>query len=243
MDPRTRDVAPLTPATCLAHLDRAVDDFAAVLDRGDLDAPVPGCSPWTVTDLAHHLGGIHRWARTAVVERRAGAEEVDGAPTDRAALTDWFRTGAGELTSALRVADPDAPAWAMAPPPTVGFWIRRQAHETAMHARDAQAACGSAAPLPADLALDGMDEVVGMFLPRQVGLGRIPAPAVPVVLAADEGGTVAIGPDAPPVATVRGPAEALLLLLWHRVPLDDPRLTVSGDRAAAATVLAAALTP
>jgi hypothetical protein len=35
----------------------------------------------------------------------------------------------------------------------------------------------------------------------------------------------------------------VLLLLWHRTDLDDPRLTVSGSRAAADTVLAEALTP
>ena len=37
--------------------------------------------------------------------------------------------------------------------------------------------------------------------------------------------------DGPAAATtVSGPAEAVLLLLWHRVGLDDPRLTVSGSR-------------
>ena len=49
--------------------------------------------------------------------------------------------------------------------------------------------------------------------------------------------------NAEPAATVSGPAEAVLLLLWHRIVLDDPRLTVSGSRAAADAVLAAALTP
>ena len=45
-------------------------------------------------------------------------------------------------------------------------------------------------------------------------------------------------------ATVSGPAEAVLLLLVApRSTLDDPRLTVSGSRAAADAVLAAALTP
>jgi hypothetical protein len=44
-------------------------------------------------------------------------------------------------------------------------------------------------------------------------------------------------------ATVSGPAEALFLLLWHRIDLGDPRLTVAGSRATAAAVLAAALTP
>ena len=58
----------LAALTYLAHLERAAADVAGRLESGDLDAPVPGCPGWTLTDLAHHLGGIHRWARTAVVE-------------------------------------------------------------------------------------------------------------------------------------------------------------------------------
>jgi hypothetical protein len=97
-------------------------------------------------------------------------------------------------------------------------------------------------------ALDGIDEVVTVMYPRQVRLGRTaPLPAA-LALAPDEGGRWVLagdgtGPDPVPDATVSGPAEAVLLLLWHRTDLDDPRLTVSGSRAAADTVLAEALTP
>ena len=37
--------------------------------------------------------------------------------------------------------------------------------------------------------------------------------------------------------------EALLLLLWHRIPLSDPRLTVTGDRTAVERLLTLAVTP
>ena len=40
-----------------------------------------------------------------------------------------------------------------------------------------------------------------------------------------------------------GPADALALLLWGRIGLDDPRLNVTGDRSAAAAVLAAGIVP
>ena len=133
-------------------------------------------------------------------------------------------------------------------PRTAAFWFRRQAHETVMHTRDAAASQGVAEPVEPDVALDGIDEIVTMFFPRQVRLGRTARLDAALALAPDEGGRWVVAGDgtdhnAAPDATVSGPAEAVLLLLWHRVGLDDPRLTISGSRAAADDVLAAALTP
>ena len=39
-------------------------------------------------------------------------------------------------------------------------------------------------------------------------------------------------------ATVRGPAEALALLVWRRITLDDGRLSVDGDEAVLTAVFA-----
>jgi uncharacterized protein (TIGR03083 family) len=234
---------PLPPADYLSHLARAADAFAGVLVTGDLDAPVPACAPWRLTDLAQHLGGIHRWARTAVVEGRPGDEAAGDAPTDRDALTAWFRAGADALLATLQSTDPDAPCWTFGSRPrTAAFWFRRQAHETAFHACDAAASQGVTRPYGSGLALDGIDEIVGMFVPRQVRLGRIPPLPATLALEPHEAGRWTLGDDAV-TATVAGPAEALLQLLWHRIPLDDARLTVSGDRAAADAVLGVALTP
>ena len=83
-----------------------------------------------------------------------------------------------------------------------------------------------------------------MFFPRQVRLGRTAPLPESLALAPAEGGRWLLpGDDDPtsgtaPAATVSGPAEAVLLLLWHRIALDDPRLRVSGSRAAADAVLA-----
>ena len=53
-----------------------------------------------------------------------------------------------------------------------------------------------------------------------------------------------VGPlDGPADAEVSGPAAVLVLLLWGRLPLDDPRLRLTGDRAAAAAVLSAGIVP
>ncbi len=87
-----------------------------------------------------------------------------------------------------------------------------------------------------------------MFFPRQVRLGRIaPLPAAlgarrrPRAAAGSSRGTATR--SRPRRDRLRARPRPLLLLLWHRIALDDPRLTVSGSRAAADAVLAAALTP
>ena len=191
----------------------------------------------------------HRWARTAVLEGHpnGSADNSPGGLDDRAGLVGWFDEGAAALTATLRQAGPDAPCWSFGPKPrTAGFWFRRQAHETAMHAHDAEAASGAPSGFAADLALDGLDEAITMFLPRQVRTGRCALPDTRISVACAEGPAWEIAGDgAPerPVATVRGDAEALLLLVWGRIGPDDARVGVEGDPAAVDAVLAAGPTP
>lgn len=144
---------------------------------------------------------------------------------------------------------PTGPCWGFGPPPrTVRFWLRRQAHETALHRWDVEHALTGHASLDEPLALDGLDEVAIMFVPRQLRLGRLEPDGSLLALHPD-------GADAPvlldlgaepgqaPPAVVRGSAETLLLLVWGRVGLDDRRLSVSGDRGSAERVLAGPLVP
>ena len=238
----------MTPDHCLDHLELEAARFSAVLVDGDLEASVPACPGWDLTALAGHLGGIHRWARDAVVEGRATAEKRPY-PTDRAGLRAWFDQGAGDLISTLRGTDPTTECWSFGPRPrTAAFWFRRQAHETAMHARDAQEAAGARhAPLDPELVVDGIDEVLTMFLPRQVRLGRLDPPSEVVELwPTDTGGgpfRLAPAADGPRVGTVHASAETLLLLLWRRRGLDAPAVRVEGDADRVRSILALPITP
>ena len=71
-------------------------------------------------------------------------------------------------------------------PRTASFWQRRMPHETTLHAWDAARALGYADPLDRELAADGVDEVVTIFVPRQVRLGRLEPAAVSVELRATD---------------------------------------------------------
>ncbi len=81
--------------------------------------------------------------------------------------------------------------------------------------------------------------------PRQVRLGRIPAPATRVRFEADEGAELTLegAPADAASAAIRGPARSLALLAWGRAGLDDPEFRIAGDRAALSEVLATGLTP
>ena len=144
----------------------AIRDNAAALvdatDRAGLDARVPSCTDWSVADLLEHIGYVHRWA-AANLERApgdsyVGSRDMGIAAPEPEALPTWVREGAVVLADALEAQPPDTPAWTWLPPPTNGFWRRRQAHETAVHRVDAQLAAGDVQPIDGALAADGIDE-------------------------------------------------------------------------------------
>jgi uncharacterized protein (TIGR03083 family) len=143
--------------------------LAGAGERAGLDAPVPSCPDWKVTDLLAHIGMVHRWA-AANCERAPDdpylpPNEMGSAP-DGSARVEWVRAGAGELLDVLTAHKPDDKCWTWAPPQNVGFWQRRMAHETAMHRVDAQLAAGAPESIDADLAADGIDEWLWL-LPRR----------------------------------------------------------------------------
>jgi uncharacterized protein (TIGR03083 family) len=224
----------------LAHLRRESGAFEACL-AGDLSAPVEHCGEWTLYDLADHLGQGNMWAAMAVAEKH-GDYEGPAAPPERAALTRWFR-GTCRVQLAALDTDPSAGAWTIAPPPTAGFWQRRRCLETLVHRWDAERALGIPSQLDPELAADGVAEVVGTMTPRQVRLGRMAAPRHAIRLRArDTGSSWTLGPGEP-VATIAATAANLLLLLWGRLPADDPAITWEGDRRNGEATLSGPLVP
>ncbi|MBK5307351.1 MAG: maleylpyruvate isomerase family mycothiol-dependent enzyme [Frankiaceae bacterium] len=220
----------------LAHLRADVDAVLDVLHRADLTEPVAACPGWTLRGLVEHLGSVHRWAEQIVATGDRGREEEHDVPD----LAQWFAEGADRLITTLGAADPARECWSFTTDRTAGFWLRRQALETVVHRWDAERATGEPGRIAAQLAADGVSEVVDLMTPRQVKLGRIPPLAATLQLhATDTRGEWVLG-DGEPTARAEGSAETLLLLLWHRVDPGDPRVRTTGD---AARVLQLALAP
>jgi hypothetical protein len=130
-------------------------------------------------------------------------------------------------------------------------------HEVAVHRWDAQRAVGEPDPFPADLAIDGIDELFDVFVPMRLGgrdgidiggsvhLHCTDIPAGAVELAGDPGGRQAgewtfstsdglfsmNRGHAKGDCAVRGPASDLLLMMWRRIPPTSSSLTMFGDTA------------
>ena len=227
-------VGELDELTTLAWLQAAFEDAIDVVDAG---APVPWCGDWRVADLVEHLAAVHHWA--AAMARSTDVVPWSGAADPRLR----YAACATELRTTLESLDPSAPARTLLERGTVAFWCRRQLHETLIHLWDLRTAGGLDLVLAPVIWADTVDEVVTVMHPRQVGLGRAPAPPVRLGLAAtdlDRTWSLLAAADAPEAraATLNGPAEALALLVWRRIGLDDPRLSVDGDEAALTAVLA-----
>jgi uncharacterized protein (TIGR03083 family) len=217
----------------LATLREELATFHGYLS-GDLSVPVVHCAGWTLRDLAEHLGQENLWAATAVVQGH-GEYQAPPAPTD---ISPWFADTARVLADALSV-DPSTPAWTFAPPSTVAFWRRRRCLETVVHRWDAQHALGISGQLEPELCGDGIAEVLEMFVPRQVRLGRAAELQAAVsFIATDLDRSWVLGPGEP-VATLSGTGQQLMLALWNRLPWSQ----LDGDFETARAALPGPLVP
>ncbi|MFF7245262.1 maleylpyruvate isomerase family mycothiol-dependent enzyme [Embleya sp. NPDC008237] len=248
----------------ISHFRREVRAFETAARR-TLDAAeapvVPSCPEWTMSDLVVHLGGVHRFVTRVVVaglaepppvtdisiyvlpEDRTGWPDPGGAtPTPGplpAGLVDWFAAGASELAEAFERTPPARPVWTWSAEQSVGFWLRMQTVEAAVHRWDAEHTLGTAIPIDAELAADAITQHFEVMVParrdrRQAPPGsgehlrfrRTDGPgdwAVRFV-----GDEVRVGPaDEPSDVELAGTASDLALFLWGRIPAD--RLTVTGD--------------
>ncbi|MBB6037233.1 maleylpyruvate isomerase family mycothiol-dependent enzyme [Phytomonospora endophytica] len=218
--------------------------LAEVVD-GHMDAKVPSCPEWTVTDLVHHLGEVYEHKTLCI---KLGAEPQPW-PPERAATAPLtrMRTGLGHLLAEFTGREAASPAYTWYDPDqTVGFWARRMAQETAVHRADAELAAGVAiTPIAEDIAVDGVDELLTIFFAW--AFARWPEECAPVVAegtgeavviaTGDREFTVRVTPEsvtvtegdtpADPAVRISGDPTDVLLWLWRRVP--DDKVTIEGD--------------
>ncbi len=240
-----------------AEIVAQADQLRKHVTAADLTAPVPTCPGWTLGNLLRHVGGAHRWAERVVRTRSAGpvphdqVDDVAGDDTgDAAALGDWVAEGAALLAATLRAAGPEAPVWTPAPGGTPVFWARRMLFETVLHRADAVAAVGGTYVLDPGTAQAGVDEWMEFTVLPQVyespeHLRALLGPGRTVHFHATDVGPgagewlVDLTGDAittrraheKAAVAVRGPAAALLLLLYGREVVPAAGAEVIGDRA------------
>ncbi|MEV0531839.1 maleylpyruvate isomerase family mycothiol-dependent enzyme [Kitasatospora sp. NPDC050463] len=230
--------------------------FARAVAGRDPDSLVPSCPQWPLRTLVGHVGQELRWAAELV---RAGEQvpvpdpwqAVPGAPDgwDR-----WLREGAEELIRAIGETGADTGIRTFLGPRPAAFFLRRMLSDTCVHHYDAALATGTVFEIAEDLAADVIGESLELLSTPALAAAR---PALAELRGRGErigfrpgtvpgttpnsatGWVITRTPEAP--RWERGPVEAdvvvtgavadLMLVVARRVPPDDHRVTVTGDRA------------
>jgi uncharacterized protein (TIGR03083 family) len=206
--------------------------------RLGLEAPVPTCPGWDVGRLVRHVSRVYQTAEYVVANRltqepEEWPERPEGDPIEvLGSLLD-------DVVTALREADVDTAVWnwSTVAEPVAGFWARRMAHESSVHRFDAQIAHAMPQPIDAELAGDGIDELVDVLSPRIYARAEGGGPEGSVQLKSSDDGAWRLGlaPGAiqrldvltEPDASASGTSSTLLLAAYGRVPWSS--LTVEGD--------------
>jgi uncharacterized protein (TIGR03083 family) len=249
----------------LPHFHRELLAFEAAARRvADADsAPlVPSCPDWSVSDLVTHLGFVHRYVAHIITEQCSEPPDpteraflnlpadVEGWPMPENApnrgpvpvgLIDWFADGASALESLFTDHDPDEPAWSWSREQTIGFWLRMQTIEAAVHRWDAENAIGTAGPIEADLAGEAIGQNFAVMVPARRAQKRAQAGSGERFRFRQTDGTGdwtvhCEGDDVRLTEStghwdveLAGTASDLMLFLWHRIPADSLDEAV-GDR-------------
>ncbi|MGZ4597463.1 MAG: maleylpyruvate isomerase family mycothiol-dependent enzyme [Actinomycetes bacterium] len=229
----------MTPDRFLARL-RSDAARIAEIAGDDLDAPVPTCPGWAVRDAVTHTGAVYSH-KVACMRLPGGPQQLEDwqhGPAEGQDTVEWFQERFAELVEELAARGPEAASYTWyEPDQTVGFWFRRMAQETAVHRVDVESAFSAITPVADDLAVDGIDEVLDLFLAYQAAdvgpdgpgrgtvavrtgdhIWRSTLNADDVVLSREPGAADAV---------VSGEPSELLLWLWGRRP--DSAVLIEGD--------------
>lgn len=243
----------------LDHLRADSQRFVQVLSRCDPAARVPSCPDWTAADLLWHLGEVQLFWATVVAERLTDPDPAESAKPERpenyGALLAFFESSSAALVHTLAQTPHDTTVWTwFDSDQSAGFVRRRQAHEALIHRLDAELTAGDLTEVDADLATDGVKEVLDWMYSEPPEWGTIaPAGAIGTVATTDTGAgwfvqlgswsgtspntgnvytdegsiTVVEGGDA--TFSVTGTARDLDAWLWNRPPIGE--ITRAGEYA------------
>ena len=226
----------------IAATEREGAAVSAVAAAGDPDAPVPSCPRWSLDRLVGHLGWVYNWVSEHLEARSATMLDRDAVPRPPRgeAVVAWFDQAHARVLAALRDVEGATEIWGWAGVNSAAFWQRRMAHETLIHRWDAENAVGEPGPLDSDLAADGVDELMEVILPFQVGSAADALPDGTLHLHRTDGEgewlcRISGGRleceriHARGDVAVRGTGEQLDLVLWRRITPGD--VEVFGDAA------------
>lgn len=135
----------------------------------DLARSVPACPGWSLGELVRHVGSIHRLVGDWVAHGNRPTS-WRRQPAHGEGLVAWQQSATRRMFDVLAGADPDATCSTWSPTQrTSAFWRRRMLHETAVHRVDVAQALRRPWSLDEEVALDGIDEAITLWLGTRLG--------------------------------------------------------------------------
>ncbi|MGN9842075.1 maleylpyruvate isomerase family mycothiol-dependent enzyme [Nonomuraea sp. H19] len=238
----------LDTARLMKGLREQTGGFARAVTGGDPDARVPTCPEWPLRTLVGHIGQAHRYA--ADVVRKGEPPSVPdpwqadpGTPGEWAG---WLHEGAEDLIGAIQETGAGTELWTFLGPRPASFWLRRMLADTCVHHYDAAITTGAAFEIAGDLAADVITEGLEMLvapgaetLKPELAELRGQGERIGIRPGSTDGWVLIRTPGG--IRWERGPVEAdvvvsgavadLMLVCARRLPLDDDRVEITGDRA------------
>jgi uncharacterized protein (TIGR03083 family) len=218
----------------------------------DHEFDVPGCPGLTLGETVRHVGSVYRmvltWLRSGERPTAWQREPDVGQPVE-----EYLMAGLRAVHDHLAGHDPEesCPTW-WPERENYGFWYRRLAHEATVHRVDVQQAAGiDLDPVPADLAVDGVDEALSLWFTHRLSvLGvrgtrhariKVRTGGRQWIARATPHGTSAWRVDGPGEladGTITGEPKEVYLWLWGRVPPHTQKLDRVGSEDAIAQLWA-----
>lgn len=202
----------------LDHLMAEAERFDAAIGAAPADVRVPACPDWTRRDLRDHQAGVLAfWTRQLADDATLDGPVTDGLEADAArSVTELAAT----MTARLSAVGVDRPCWNWSGVDQVTGWVaRRMAQEISVHRVDAESLMGAVTPIAVDIAQDGIDELLDVFVDAAPGTATDGGVAVELLdptrraVLTREG---AVRTTDEPLAQLHGTASDVLLALWSR---------------------------
>jgi uncharacterized protein (TIGR03083 family) len=222
----------------LDYLSIISDESSRIVEAYECDrqAAVSWSDRWTVGTVARHVAGTHHVV-AEIVRGRPDADfglfgDLQTPAKDSPEFVEWFRSGTASLLEQLSSVPAGDKCWSwFTPGGRVGWWARRMALEAVVHRWDTDAARGRSFSVVPEIASDGIDEFLDVFVATARATHDAPAgPTISLECSdrserwwldlADHGGRTVSREPRDASLRIRGSAQELLLMLWGRIPVN-----------------------
>jgi hypothetical protein len=232
----------LTAERYFELIDKDTDRLIAMGERG-LEQAVPHLTDWNVAEVLWHVAGVYEH-KVRVMADNAWPQDWPPEEFQDKEEIGFLRDAKTHLFEEFSRHEIDEQTQTFGDDTTIGFWARRMACEIAIHRYDAEVAHDATTPIDDDIAVDGIDEMLGVMLGGDWWKERVRTEhPVDALVGVDSGGhrwvcdvqrtvvTVSDDPTTPAKVTVSGEPAPVFRWMWGRA--SDTDVAFAGDEATA----------